>query len=58
MLEKLQELQMEVQRLEKICLRLEAERDAHMQVLKELFQSLIPGGDHEGNSHVQPAAGK
>lgn len=56
MLEKLQELQMEVQRLEKICLRLEAERDAHMQVLKELFQSLVPGGDHERHSDVQPAS--
>jgi hypothetical protein len=47
MLEKLQELQMEVTRLEKICLRLEAERDAHMQVIRELFQSLIP----EDSSH-------
>lgn len=42
----LQELQTEKARLELIVRRLEAERDAHMQVIKELFQSLIPAG-HE-----------
>ena len=53
MLERLQELQTEVTRLEKICLRLEAERDAHMQVIRELFQSLIPEVPHGCDTKIQ-----
>lgn len=38
----LDRLDARVKELETICLRLEAERDAHMHVIEQLFKALIP----------------
>jgi hypothetical protein len=31
-----------IKELETVCLKLEAERDAHLHVIEQLFKSLIP----------------
>jgi hypothetical protein len=39
--EQIESLMRRVQSLELTCIKLEAERDAHMEVIKQLFSSLL-----------------
>ena len=48
-LKKIEQLTEQVKTLEGLCVRLEAERDAHMEVVKQVFQYLIEKDRHEGN---------
>jgi len=50
LVQKIEQLTEQVKTLEGLCIRLEAERDAHMEVVKQLFQYLIDKDTHEGHS--------
>ena len=47
LVQKIEQLTEQVKTLEGLCIRLEAERDAHMEVVKQLFQYLIDKDGHE-----------